>query len=117
MRKSLFFILFAICLVLSCRNENLRPIPPKNLINSSKMAEILADIHIAEASLNINSKHIDSLTQYTTDYYYAVFKKHMVDRDNFESSMKYYIENPEKLEKIYESVNEILNTKRGKKWQ
>jgi len=79
------------------------------------MAEVLADIHIAEASLLLLNSEDDSIRQTYTNYYYAVFEKHKITKDAFVESMDYYFKNPEKLQTIYDNVTEILSTKRGVK--
>jgi hypothetical protein len=116
MKKRYILVILALFMVVSCKNKQAFYNRPANLINQTQMAEIIADLHIAEASLIIDPSHSDSVNQYTTDYYYAVFQKHKVSRARYDSSLNYYIRNPEYFERVYEIVNEILSTKKGKKW-
>ena len=46
-------------------------------------------------------------------YYNATFKKHGIDKNTFDLSMKYYIEYPEKLELIYQDVITELSKKQA----
>jgi hypothetical protein len=86
---------------------------PPDLIPAKQMAEVLADIHIADASLSFRELPTDSTGQYYADYYQAIFEKHEISREQYLSSLNYYLKKPELLEDIYEDVNEILSTKRG----
>jgi hypothetical protein len=97
----------------ACNTGVMRGKKPKNLISQNQMAEVLADIHIAEASIQLENSEDDSIKQTYVNYYYAVFEKHKINKDAFVQSMDYYYKNPEKLQSIYENVTEILSTKRG----
>jgi len=110
-----FFLIVLIYLLGSCDTGVLRTKKPKNLISQGTMAEVLADIHIAEASIQIENSEDDTIRQTYINYYYAVFEKHNISKDAFVESMDYYFKNPEKLQVIYDNVNEILSTKRGVK--
>ena len=79
------------------------------------MAEVLADIHIAEATIQLASSEDDTIHQTYINYYNAVFEKYKITREQYIQSMDYYIKNPLLLQKIYEDVTEILSTKRGVK--
>ncbi len=116
MKNIFFFFSIALIFLFSCKsNENNKNIP-EGLISEEKMATFLMDAHIAEAYLTLSRLHGDSLNQYETDYYYYLLKKHNIKKEYFITSMNYYIKYPDKLEIIYESVNEKLNTQEGLKW-
>ena len=110
-----FFLIILIFLLGSCNTSVIRTPKPKNLISQSEMAEVLADVHIAEANIQMANSEDDSLHQTYTNYYNAVFEKHHISREAFIQSMGYYIKNPELLQNIYDNVTEILSTKRGVK--
>lgn len=70
------------------------------------MTEVLVDIHLMEATLKIASDSMSRLND-TTDLrnrFAAVFKKHDINPDDFNSSLNYYIQHIEQLEKIYVEV-------------
>ncbi|MGZ3865201.1 MAG: DUF4296 domain-containing protein [Bacteroidia bacterium] len=99
---SLFFLLS------SCSYKPETP-PPPDLIEEAQMAEIITDISISEAiltnvplaSMNDSIKRIN------------VLKDHGVSAQRFLSSMKYYSENPYKLQDIYLQVSDNINAKLG----
>ena len=115
MKKIILLLIVSILIFDSCHHSP-KDKESKNIISPSKLSEILADIHIAEASMAIKYPNPDSITSHYPDYYNSIFQKHKVSKDDFIKTMNYYQRHPEKLEKIYEAVNEILNTKNGKKW-
>jgi hypothetical protein len=113
--RPFFFLIILIFLFGSCDTGVIRVKKPKNLISQDEIAEVLADIHIAEASIQLENSEDDSIRQTYINYYNAVFEKHNISREAFTASMDYYFKNPEKLEIIYDNVTEILSTKRGVK--
>jgi hypothetical protein len=109
------FTVIILSLFVSCNTSVIRTPEPKNLISENVMAEVLADIHIAEADIQLANSEDDSIHQTYINYYYAVFENHHITKDAFIQSMGYYIKNPELLQNIYDNVAEILSTKRGVK--
>lgn len=104
-----FFALTSLFLILSSCAYKQEVAPPPDLIEEGQMAEIITDISISEAiltnvplaSMNDSIKRIN------------VLKEHGVSSQRFLSSMKYYSENPYKLQDIYMQVSEIINSKLG----
>ena len=108
-------IIILLFLLAACNTSVIRPPKPKNLISESVMAEVLADVHIAEANIQMANSEDDSIHQTYINYYNAVFEKHKISSEAFIQSMDYYIKNPVLLQNIYDDVTEILSTKRGVK--
>lgn len=70
------------------------------------MVDILVDIHLTEASLNIGNDSIVRLND-TTQLrirFAQVFIKHDISPDDFNASLTYYLERIEDLDKIYKDV-------------
>ena len=102
-----FVILYFVFLVFfSCSYKKEIP-PPPDLIEESKMALVISDITIAEAILTNEplASMNDSIKKIN------VLKEHKISNEQFLSSMKYYAENPLKLQEIYVEVNEIVRSK------
>jgi hypothetical protein len=106
--ENLIFKIVGIALVLilvtSCSHRSRKYIMPEK-----KFISLLVDLHLAEA-IGIESTHnmtsiykIDSASLYG-----SVFKKHGVTRAIFDSSLLYYSQRPEKLQKQYNSVTAQL---------
>ena len=74
----------------------------KRVLDSAKMENLLYDIHVAEAVMNI--KKVPSAKEIRRSYYDYIFEKHHTTREQFEKSLKWYAANPKKLEAIYQNV-------------
>jgi hypothetical protein len=70
------------------------------------MVDILVDIHLTEASLIVANDSIARLndTLQLRIRFAQVFVKHDVTPDDFNSSLTYYLEHIEDLDKIYKEV-------------
>ena len=82
---------------------------PEIVLPDNKMEDVLYDYHIAKAmgeELSRNEYYKRVL------YIDAVFKKHGITEEVFDSSMVWYAHNPEALTKIYEKVNTRLKRER-----
>ena len=87
----------------------------KNLIPEKELVSILTDIHIADGLLNLPriDSWVFSLDSIST--YYQVIEKHGYSKETMDKTMKYYfINNPRKLNKIYDQVLGILSEMESK---
>ena len=98
---------FFICLaLLSVSCGNLLKSKPAGLLNKSQMTDILVDLHLTEATVKADDDSISRLND-TLDLrtrYAEVFRKHNVTPDEFNTSLNYYIEQIDELDKIYAEV-------------
>ncbi|GAB2597099.1 DUF4296 domain-containing protein [Spirosoma areae] len=97
-------------LIAACTNPEDKP--PEGLIDEEQMAELLTEIHIAEArvsrlglrsidSSNLAYKHIES----------QLFKKFRVDTAIYRKSYIFYSSHPGDMERVYKKVTEKLKKK------
>ena len=108
MRRSIIFcsVLF---LVSACKKDEPHMSP-------SRMAPILADLHIADAysnlvrdSLHPNAeKNYDSLAKWTAQ----IFKKHGTSKQDFNKSMDWYRDHPVELDSLYAAVIPVIEKAR-----
>jgi len=115
MQKFLFLsILF---FAFAC-NETTEEKIPDYVIPMEKMATVLVDVHLLEASLNvglganaINPSFLGkpNIEQVNED----VLKKHGVDKHLFDTSFVYYSRHPEVLNEIYQTVLNELSKKQS----
>ncbi len=68
------------------------------------MIEILVDLHLAQASLDMDKLEGDSLYQGAQKYYAIIFELHEVTAEEFYSSFDYYEKHTEAFHEIYEEV-------------
>ena len=105
-----FYLIIVIILFSSCNSNNENKIPD-GIIPESKMITIITDLHLTDATLNI--KHISkrSNNKEIAKYYKSVLKKYGYSRLQFNKSIEYYSDEPEKLDEIYDKVLEELSKK------
>ena len=92
-------------------NEGMLQSVPDSIIQVENMALILADIHLAEASmqeLKTDSirKHKDEII---TAEYAKIFALHKVNYAQFKNSYAYYSDNPLLMNYIYKEVTHQLS--------
>jgi hypothetical protein len=110
-----YLILSLFVLILSCKNDSLNTVSkPKNLLTKNQMAEIIVDMHIAEAGLNASNLSLDSLKSMSAGYDSFIFDKYQIKEDDFEKSYDYYLCVPYELDSVYQNVIELLNAKESK---
>jgi len=107
--KYLLFILSVIVIFSSCSNgvEN-----PEIIISADSMAIILADVHLADATLSVMMNRRKKYTDIDS-YYNSVLQKYNITRARLDSSISYYSSRGKEFEKIYEDVMFILSQKEG----
>jgi len=108
MKKISSILLFALVfIVVSCE----KPIIPKpdHLIKQDQMIEMLADMHLAEATF-IKFRY-DSVMKNNSsvNFYYSVLAKYEVPDTVFEESFLYYASEPKNFEKMYRKVMSNLS--------
>lgn len=107
MRKLIFIFILLVFAFISCE-ESVVP-KPENLIKEKQMIEMLADIHLAEATFT--RFRYDSTMQHSTsaDFYYTILDKYQVVDSIFEKSFVYYASTPKSFEEMYRKVMNKLS--------
>ncbi len=109
-RYSPFRILIILVIGLTIQSCVQKHEAPSELIPKAKMSNILADVHIAEASLQmVNVGDRDSIARL---YYGHIFRIHKIDEDLYYKSLEHYSMSPADLQEIYEASENML---RGQK--
>lgn len=100
--KHVFYFL----LLLSCGTAEQKPVViPADVLPKEKMAEVITDIHIAEAKAGLEP-YQDSA--YAITSFEKIFEQNKITRAQYDSSLVFYIEHPELLDTIYGQVlNEL----------
>ena len=114
LKSGLWSLVVSIWLLSACTApEDQRP---DNLIDEGRMADILTEVHIAEArvgrlslgsidSTNIAYKHLES----------QIFRKFGVDTTTYRKSYSFYASRPADMEAIYKKVVDKLTIKGSSK--
>lgn len=98
------FILFIAVLGASC--NSILNSKPSALLSEEEMTGVLVDIHLTEAALKVANDSLARLNDTTNIriLFANVFEKHDVDPDDFNSSLDYYLQHIDELDKIYVEV-------------
>jgi hypothetical protein len=82
--------------------------PPRDILSLEQITALMVDLQLAEAMRTYRSPGLRMPDASYTSLYDGIFEKHGVDREVFLRSHAWYIEHPELLERIYESVIDTL---------
>ncbi len=94
----------------SCESRN----GQKAIMSEPEMVNYLIELHIAEAQVqNLRLKKDSS------DKVFQIYEKHLLDKNGltdslFIKSYNYYLQEPEVLEKIYETVVDSISVRKSK---
>ena len=98
---------FVLCItLLSASCNSILNSRPSGTLSENQMIDVLVDIHLTEATLNIANDPISRLTD-TTQLrirYAQIFVKNDIDPDDFNASLTYYLGHIEELDNIYKEV-------------
>lgn len=86
--------------------------PPANLIPPEKMANILTEIHLAEARISrMNIGSLDSSSLVYKRLEGQIFRQFKVDTAAYSKSYTYYAAHPQEMETVYKQVVDQLKKK------
>ena len=105
--KSLIFC----CFLLSC--SDYKKEIPEGIIIEEVFVNILKQVHLAEANFQLQqTKGIDKAKNKLAIVYRDIYSTYHISEEEFQNTLSYYSENPEKLEEIYAIVLEQLSEER-----
>jgi len=102
MRK--IITIFCIVFLYSCSSIDERPSIPDTVLSQEKMAEVMVDVHLLEASLNVSAYSKDQVAVNTIKPNSDVLKKNNVTKIQYDESFAFYSKNPLLLTEIYQLV-------------
>lgn len=95
-------ILFSILFV-GCASETQVAVPD-TILPKEKMVEVMTDVHLLEASMNLNVYNIDKTVAENPTPGFDVLKKNNITKQQFDESFDFYSRHPSLLNEIYEIV-------------
>ena len=98
LHSSLLTLIFLSCI----------PTTPDRYIQPDDMEDILVDYHLARALAHNSNVSYDSIPYYQALYIEAVFRKHGITSEEFDSSMVYYYTRADRFEPVYKRVAQRL---------
>ena len=101
------------CLLFSCSSSQKKI--TENLLPKSVFEKILKEIHLEEAEFELNkNKDVENAKIKLSKSYSDIYKKNEISEKDFEETLDYYSQNPEKLQQIYTNILTRLNKERSK---
>jgi hypothetical protein len=91
----------------SCFEEKRQGIPDA-ILSKQKMAEVMMDVHLLEAAMNMNTYRFDSKTKGSFAEF-DIFIKNKITKKIYDDSFEYYTLHPNQLTEIYQIVLENLS--------
>ena len=85
---------------------------PADVIGMEELAPVLADMHIAQASMNMN-RMSDSLRFNMCDYTDYILKSRHITKERYHRSLSFYSSHPELMDSVYRRVIDELSRKQS----
>tara|TARA_B100001173_G_C15676675_1_gene416038 strand:+ start:226 stop:570 length:345 start_codon:yes stop_codon:yes gene_type:complete len=107
------YLLIIACLLFSCSNSEKKI--PKNILPQTTFETVLKEIHLEEASFELNKiQDIENAKIKLSNAYFDIYKKNKISKKNFIENIDYYSKDPEKLEEMYTNILEQLTKEKSK---
>ena len=106
--KRFFYLIIISVLFYACK-----PGIPKDIIQPSKMQDVLIDIHIVDGYVS-TLPGADTAKKVGASYYKGIFKKFDIDSALYNQSMSYYYKHPDLMKKMYDSITVKLTVLKDK---
>lgn len=97
-------ILFALLSLLMGCSES----APTEVLDFDQMAEILAEMQVVHAGVDLTLEQKDGKLSATQEYNAAILEAQQVEGETFYESYEYYQEHPELMDSVYVRVLKIL---------
>lgn len=98
-----FLLAFFSIFLFACTDSDTIAVPD-SVLAKEKMADVMTDIHLLEATLNLHVGSTDKLGPDGKPINVNIYKKHQITKEQFDESYKFYTENPELLAEVYQLV-------------
>ena len=88
--------------------------PAKDILSEKKFIHLLTELHLAQAAFEIStSKNIEDEVHTLENFYASVYSKNKISANVFQKSMSYYIQDPEKLDSMYNITRKNIEQKKA----
>lgn len=115
MKKTIYAILITLALgLIACGGGDKTLDVPEDILEREEFKAVLIDFQLAEAAISEDRGRHDEVEYKTNLYYYSLFKKHGITREEFKKNLRYYTQYPEEFTAIYEEVINELSKLQGK---
>lgn len=111
MTIKLFSLLVLMPLLLNSCGER-RSISRNGILSEKKMAELLVETHLMDAILNLDISSAVAKRDKALFYYPSILEKYHITKAQMDSSVTWYMRNPEAFTRIYEQVIKDLEKRK-----
>lgn len=102
-------VIFACLFFNACSDKKTESIP-QFILPKEKMAGLLLDIHLLEASIGLNSMGTDKVPPGSTIPNFDVLKKNNISKKQYDENFEFYTQHPELLNEVYQLVLNDLSS-------
>tara|TARA_B100001142_G_scaffold303069_1_gene330091 strand:+ start:162 stop:503 length:342 start_codon:yes stop_codon:yes gene_type:complete len=79
--------------------------PRKGVLSEEAFIHVLTELHLGQAAFEINdNKNIKEEKATLKNIYASIYSKNKISAIEFQESMSYYIQDPEKLDSMYSVI-------------
>jgi hypothetical protein len=98
-------LIIACVFLFSCSEKKPLSIPP-TILPKEKMVEVMVDIHLLEASINLSISYADKITPGNPNPTpnFDILTKNKITKKQYDDSFDFYTQHPELLNEVYEQV-------------
>ena len=107
MRNTLLFLSFIF--LFSCTDAE-KIIYPPDVLSQQQMAAMMKDLCLLEATMNVHAASVDPASKANASLKMDLYARNGITREQFERSYKFYTENPEAMNEVYQLVLNDLST-------
>lgn len=97
-------LIFTGMLLFACSDNEVQVDIPDTVLSEQKMAEVMRDIHLLEATMNLNVFNPDKTVVENPSPGLDVLKKNNITKRQYDESFDFYSQHPVLLNKVYELV-------------
>ena len=110
---SRLFLFFPLILVLACEAGNEKK--PEDVLEEERFQKVLLDLYLLEGEASYRRANLGQIPDSVLAKGTAkTFEERDIDREGFERSYRYYMEDPERMKAIHEKVLNELMRRSGK---
>jgi len=109
-QKSIALIYVAACLVMACQKET----RPAGILSPEEFSKVLVEVYLAEARMNSTALQRDSAMKLFAAYEAKMLQQFELPDSALRKTQQYYVDHPDQLEKIYDSVIDTLSLRQQK---
>ena len=102
------FLYVLTCLLLVSCTADTQVAIPDSVLPQDKMVAVMVDVHLLEATMNLNVFNVDRTVAEEPAPGFDVLKKNGITKQQFDESYNFYSQHPALLNDVYEMVlNEL----------